>query len=89
MGWGVRRLGEIQMVSVIPMGAYTEEVMRMQGRLPCLSNLNAPFSAGPHSWCWPSRAYQDFPLQVPSAAGGEGVLEHMGGQKLVQRSHLG
>lgn len=77
------------MVSVIPTGAYAEEVVRVRGSLPCISNPNAPFSAGPHPWCWPSRAYQDFPLQVPSAAGGKGVLKYMGGQKLVQSLLVG
>lgn len=76
-------------MSVILTGAYAEEVVWIKGRLPCLSNLNTPFSAGSHPWCWPPRAYQDFPLQVSSAAGGEEVLEHMCGQKLVQKSLLG
>jgi hypothetical protein len=76
-------------MSVMPAGAYAEEVAQKQGRLPCLANLNVPFSAGPYPWCWPSRAYQDFPLQVPTAAGGEGVLERIGGQKLLRRSLLG
>lgn len=60
-------------------------VVPRKWRLPCLSNLNVPFSAGPYPWCWPSRAHQDFPLQVSSAAGGEGV----GGQNLVKGSLVG
>lgn len=70
-------------------GGGAEKMVLMKGDRHASVTRVFLFAAGTHPWCWPSRAHQDFPLQVPAAAGGEGVLEHMGGPEPTAQPPLG